>query len=258
MATEPSRHRDPGEIVGSPSSEYVPVLVLLLVVACADVAIFYQILATAVLQALPNLLVWLAVAGFTTCSLLLAHFVGRLVKDRRVGHGPSELALIVGTTSVWLALGLAAFVVRVLTAEQGPGGTAATAVASGSQTWAGAALFLVLYIGSGTVSAVGAYLARNLLRDRFHKARRRHRRARKQLRSSQAPYERTISVLQMHVRNRQRELDNHTAAEALRVAYAREMRAHAELRIAAHLQDPSATTGLTTPRRARSAGATTT
>ncbi|MGI9004470.1 MAG: hypothetical protein ACR2GH_22940 [Pseudonocardia sp.] len=241
-------HADRGEIVGQPIAEYVQ-WVVLAVTACADVAVFYQILSGFVLTHLPDWLVWLAVAGFTTCSLLLAHFAGRLFRDARVGYGTPEHGLIYVLAGTWLLLGLAAFTVRLVVAEGGAGATAATALGNQSQTVASAVLFLVLYVGSGMVSGIGAYLSRNPLRNRYRKAQRNQRYAQKRLHRSQAPYERAVSVLQLHIRNRQREADNYAAAQTLRVAYVEEMKAYTGILISGHLQDPSATTGVTSPRR---------
>jgi hypothetical protein len=119
-------------------------------------------------------------------------------------------------------------------------------------------LFLVLYLGSGLVAAVGAYHARNPLRDRYHHAIRSVRAAQKRLQRTQAPYERAVNVLQLQVRNRQGEEANYAAARDLRVAYAQEARALVGVLIAQHLQSPPATTGLTTPRRAKTFISTTT
>lgn len=233
-------HADPGEIVGRSAGEHAHAVVLA-ITACADLAIFNQVLSL-VMPLAEEWLVWLAVAGFTACSLTLAHFAGRSIRDAHMGHGRADRGLIWTLTGAWLVLGAAAFAVRLLVAEQGR-------AASTAEIVGGAILFLVLYVGSGAVAGAGAYLARNPLRDRFRKAQRDHRSALKALRRSQAPYERAVSVLQLHLRTRAREEANYSAARVLRTGYAEEMKYYTGILIAEHLQDPSATTGVTRPGR---------
>lgn len=240
-------YADPGEIAGRSPAEFV-YWVVLAITACADVAIFHLILSLLMTRS-EAWVVWLAVAGFTACSLLLSHLAGRIAKDTRTGHGQREGTVVGLLAATWLLLGGAAFLVRIIVAE--PNTATATAVGTQdaeTQAWAGAALFLVLYLGSGLVSGIGAYVSRNPLRDRYHKARRDHRAAQKRLRHSQAPYERALSVLQVHQRNRHREQANYDAARALRHSWVEDMKQYTRIVIAAELQDPSATTGLTTTR----------
>jgi hypothetical protein len=253
----PVGYTDSGEIVGRGPGEYVWG-VLLAVTACADLAVFHQTLS--ILMELSTAeIVWLAVAGFTACSLTLAHMAGRLHRDIEVGYGAWGRAPRAALVIVWLLLGLAAFTVRLLIEYTSGGGDAAVAGAGSDpgRAWGGALLFLVLYLGSGLVAACGAYHTRNPLRDRYHKAVRSVRTAQKRLQRSQPPYERAVNVLQLQVRNRQGEEANYTAARELRIAYAQEARSLVGLLVAQHLQSPPATTGLTTPRRAGTLTSTT-
>ena len=254
----PAAYTDNGEIVGRGPGEHVS-WIMLAVTACADLAVFHQVLGILMKQS-GELTIWLAVAGFTACSLMLAHSAGRLHRDIEVGFGRRGRAPRNALAIVWLMLGLAAFAVRLLI-EYLSGHGASTVAGAGpdpGRAWGGAVLFLVLYLGSGLVAAVGAYHARNPLRDRYHQAVRSVRSAQKRLQRSQAPYERAVNVLQLQVRNRQGEEASYTAARELRVAYSQEARALVGVLIAQHLQSPPATTGLTTPRRAKTLTSTTT
>lgn len=237
-------YAEPAEMVGRPVGEYANSLVLA-ATAGADLAVFYQILSL-VLGESGEWLVLLAVVGFTAGALLLAHFTGRLLRDRAVGYGSTSPWLIAGAALAWALLGTAAFVVRLLVNGRA-GDDAAVVTDDSSTTITSAALFLVLYVASGAAACLGAYLSRNPFRTRYRKALRVYRSALKRLRRSRAPYERAVNVLQLHLRNRRREKKNYAAARSLRMAYADEAKQYAAFLIAAHLQDPSATTGLTNP-----------
>jgi hypothetical protein len=230
---------------------------MLAVTACADLAVFHQVLGI-LMKKSGSTTIWLAVAGFTACSLMLAHSAGRLHRDIEVDFGGWGRAPRNALAIVWLMLGLAAFAVRLLIEYLSNDAASTGAASDPGRAWGGAVLFLVLYLGSGLVAAGGAYHARNPLRDRYHQAVRAVRSAQKRVQRSQAPYERAVNVLQLQVRNRQGEEANYTAARELRIAYAQETRALVGVLIAQHLQSPSATTGLTTPRRAKTLTSTTT
>ena len=53
----------------------------------------------------------------------------------------------------------------------------------------------------------------------------------------------------MHIRSRQREEANYNAARSLHLANADELKRYAAVLVAAHLQHPSATDGMTLPDR---------
>lgn len=245
----PEAYADPGEMVARGAGEYVAWF-MLAVTACADLAVFSQILGV-LMEESGDAILWLAVAGFTACSLMLAHLAGRLHRDIEVGFGRWSAVLRNALAIGWLSLGLAAFAVRLLIeySSSGGGGSVAGGGTDLGRAWGGALLFLVLYVGSGLVAAVGAYHSRNPLRTRYHQAVRTVRKAQEQLQRSQAPYERAVNVLQLHVRNRQGEEANYAAARQLRIAYADEARSMVGILVAQHLQSPPATTGLTSPRR---------
>jgi hypothetical protein len=245
-AARTSGYTEGSEMAGLPAAE-LAYWAALAVTAGGDIAVFDQILS--IVLNLEPWLVWVAVAGFTACALTLAHFAGRIARDRSVGYGHAGRRAVWLLVVPWLLLGLTAFAVRMIVAEQSTGTAAVGGLSARSQNTASAALFVMLYVASGAVAGVGVYLARNPYRSRYGLAERKHRKALTRLTRSQAPYERAMSVLQIHLRGRRREAENYAAARQLRLAYGDEMKRYTAILVAAHLQDPSATTGITLPDR---------
>jgi hypothetical protein len=243
--------RDAGEVAGRPASE-LGYWLALAVTAGADVAAFNQIVSL-VMSDQSAWIVALMVAGFTSCSLTLAHFAGRLAGDISRGHGTAKQRQVVMLVIPWAVLGAVAFAVRLAAAFD-----AGTSV--GGQTIGGgltaqtrhataALLFLVLYLASGAVAGFGVYLTRNPKRVAYRRARRAYERALRHLARSQPAYERALQVLRQHARTSLREEGNYQAAVAQRLAFAGELKRYAAVLIAAQLQDPSVTDGMTLPDR---------
>jgi hypothetical protein len=243
---ERSRHgyQQPIEATGRLAGE-IGYLVALAVTAGADFAAFYQVLAR-ILQDLGSSLVAVAVAGFTMMSLALAHFAGRLVRDGKAGHGPDHPQAVRLLLVPWAALGLGAFGVRLIFAWSQSGGYTPPGFISGStQQVTSAFLFLSLYLASGAVAFFGEYLTRNPYRAHYRSSLRAYRRSLRRLSRSQPPYERALSVWQLQVREYQTQEASHAAAAELQSANADELKRYAAVLIAAHLQDPAATDGMT-------------
>jgi hypothetical protein len=241
-------YAEPAEIAGRPLGEFMYWIALALA-AGADLAAFNQIVSIAMPQ-LGAWLIWLVVAGFTAGALTLAHFAGRLVRDRAAGHGHGDgRTLLLLLVAPWAMLGVTAFVVRLIVANQSNSITAVGGLSDTNEQVASAGMFLVLYVVSGVVAGVGAYLTRNPCRTRYRMAARDYRKSLERLARSQAPYERALSVLQLHIRDRRRDEQSYLSAKSLRLACADELKRYAAVLIAAHLQDPSATDGMTLPDR---------
>jgi hypothetical protein len=249
MDTDPAKqtrggYRQPIQATGKLAGEII-YLIALAITAGADVAAFYQILSL-VLQQLGPHLIAVAVAGFTAMSLTLAHFAGRIARDRQAEHGPDDRRAVLFLVIPWGLLGLAAFAARLIVAQSQLGSASTTgAVSPAAEELSGAFLFLVLYLASGAVAGYGEYLTRNPYRAAYRAARRAYQRSLRRLDRSQAPYERALSVLEQHETDRQAEDAKFQAATALRMAHADELKRRAAHLIAAHLQDPSATDGMT-------------
>ena len=143
---DPNSYRQPSEATGRMAGEIIYWLALA-VTAGADVAAFKQVLSI-ILAVLGPAYIILAVAGFTAMSLTLAHFAGRLLRDRKAKHGPQGKWSVWLLLAPWALLGGAALFARLILPPSGTA-EAATAVSSGSASTAplaGAVLFLILYL----------------------------------------------------------------------------------------------------------------
>ena len=222
--------------------------------AAADVAAFHQVVSL-ILRDQGDALVWLMVVGLTAIALTLAHFAGRLASDVRAGHGSATWKQVPACAIPWVALGLAAFTVRLIVADSSGGTTVDGSVIGGGDVGktarqvSGAVLFLALYAGSGAVAAFGAYLSRNPLRSGYRRSLHAHNRALTRLSRSQPPYELAVQLYRQRARIRAREEANWQAARAQRLAHADELKRYAAILIAAHLQDPEVTDAMTLPDR---------
>jgi hypothetical protein len=247
------------DVSGLPLTEVVYWFALALA-AAADIAAFHQVVSL-VMREQGDTLVWLMVVGLTVIALTLAHFAGRLARDVSARHGTATWKQFLLCAIPWVALGLAAFAVRLIVADSSGGTTVdgtiigADSVGRQARQTSAAVLFLALYVGSGAVAAFGAYFTRNPLRSGYRQAMRAHTRALDRLRRSQPPYERALQVYRQRARIRAREEANWQAARELRLAQADELKRYAAVLIAAHLQDPSVTDAMTLPDRRPITGA---
>jgi hypothetical protein len=246
------------ETSGLPITEIVYWFALALA-AGADVAAFHQVVSL-ILRDQGDALVWLMVVGLTAIALTLAHFAGRLARDVTAGRGPATWKQVFACAIPWVALGLAAFAVRLIVADSSGGTTVDGSVVGGADIGksarqaSAAVLFLVLYVGAGAVAAFGEFLSRNPLRSEYRRALRAHHRALTRLSRSQPPYELAVQVYRHRARSRAREDANWQAAKEQRLAHADELKRYAAVLIAAHLQDPSVTEAMTLPDRRPIAG----
>lgn len=248
----PSRrgYQQPMAVTGRLIGEIV-YLIALVLTAGADVVAFDQVLSI-ILHALGPTLIWVAVAGFTAMSLTLAHFAGRLLRDQAAGHGPDGRRAVWLLMIPWALLGLMAFVARLILAQSelnAPTTTVASGGSPAAKALSSAFLFLILYLASGAVAGFGEYLTRNPYRAHYRTALRAYHRSLRRMGRSQAPYERALSVWELHEQGRRDEQQNHSSATALQQANADELKRYAAYQIAVHLQDPAATDGMTLPDR---------
>jgi hypothetical protein len=246
MRTERDRqgYQQPIEATGRLVGE-AGYLIALAVTAAADFAAFYQVLSR-ILQDLGSSLVAVAVAGFTVMSLALAHFAGQLLRDGRAGHGPEHQRAVRLLLGPWAVLGLSAFAVRLIFARSQAGGyTPAGFISPSTQQLTSAFLFLSLYLASGAVAGFGEYLTRNPYRAHYRSALRSYHRALRRLGRSQPPYERALNVWQLQAREYEALEAGRAAAAELHGANADELKRYAAVLMASHLQNPSATDGMT-------------
>jgi hypothetical protein len=167
-------HSDPAALSGKSTASWI-YLGALAFAGVADLIAFYQVLEL-LFSKLGGWAIFLFTLGFTILALMLANYLGILLRDRVAGtraQHPVHLTLVaVG----WAGLGLAAFWVRLdingLTSSSAATGTIPVSGASGSAqgTLPGATLFAIFYLASGAVAMTGSYFNHNPLRRAFIKA----------------------------------------------------------------------------------------
>jgi len=186
--------RDGTLLAGRPRGAFLHALALLLA-AGADVGAFTQTVQLVLPQA--DWVALLVVFGLTAVVLYIAHMVGVMLREasaardsagnrRRLGRGLTAFVC----TLVWLGVGVLAFWVRYTVplpvAPQVGGcgviGSGSTGGCSPSGAGHGhalqaAAIFLGLYLATGIVAAVGAYVTHNPYRGGYVTAIRAYRRA---------------------------------------------------------------------------------
>jgi hypothetical protein len=240
-------HDDPALLAGRSRDGFL-YLFALLVAAIADIVAFYQVVGLLLSNLTPHEIVVLVVA-FTVIALLLAHFVGTMLRDRRAGAKWIHALLIIFPAVCWLGLGVLAFWVRLdsnfaqAPSYHLPGQTSAPSSGqSGSDpTLAGAAMFAGLYAATGAVALVGGYLHRNPVVAAFMHAVRQHR---------MASEKQALSARRLRLAEAERDYfaDEMAAAERVkdeaiqaRHALAEELKQRARLEYAKRLRDASAT-----------------
>ncbi|MFI9380788.1 hypothetical protein [Kutzneria sp. NPDC052558] len=225
-------------------------LIALLFAVGADIAAFVNVLELA----MPNQdqsIVIVLVLGFTAVVVVLAHGAGSLLRDRRAGVGWIPAFAVPLCVSIWLSLGLIAAWVRWMFGSV-PNDIGTIAVGAASQpesrvTYAipAALIFLALYIGSGLVAALGAYVGNNRLQAAFRNAANAHDRSIKHVVTCADALERqkakcasqadALAVAEETLRQQEDSL----------LAFADELQQHARQLIAEKALDPAVTDVIT-------------
>jgi hypothetical protein len=243
-------YSDPSLVAGRPRSTYVHIVALCLA-ALADIGAFFQIVEL-VMRQQQAYVVLLVVLGFTATVLYVAHATGILFRDRKAGAGWDSRILPYLCALIWLGLGLVAMEVRlrVLAAPTQItftlGGTQSSSSETSTQRFETAILFLALYVATGLVAGVGAYLSHNPLRESYTSAARAYRKASEQL--AAIAFQAGASRARAHAY--QAELD--AAAQTLkhevnaRRALAEELKQEARVLVAQRLKDPAVTDAIFT------------
>jgi hypothetical protein len=168
-------HSDPAALSGKSSANWI-YLGVLAFAGGADLIAFYQVLEL-LFSRLAGWAILLFTLGFTALALMLANYLGMLLRDRVAGTRTQHPVHLILVAVGWVGLGLAAFWVRLdinsLTSSSVATGTIAVPGASGNNaqgTLPGATLFAIFYFASGAVAMTGSYLNHNPLRRAFIKA----------------------------------------------------------------------------------------
>lgn len=166
-------HSDPAALSGKSTASWI-YLGALAFAGAADLIAFYQVLEL-LFSRLGGWAVLLFTIGFTVLALMLANYLGILLRDRVAGTRTQHPAHLILVAAGWIGLGLAAFWVRLdinsLTSNTGGNGIAVPGASGSAQgTLPGATLFAIFYFASGAVAMTGSYFNHNPLRRAFIKA----------------------------------------------------------------------------------------
>jgi hypothetical protein len=239
-----SGHADATLLGGRSRLVYLHVGALVLA-AGADFGAFFQIV-----EQVMNSQPWLeaiVVAGFTGVVLYLAHASGTMLRDRKAGARWTRGLGAAICLLAWFALGAAAFYLRLHFQPQS-GLSTFNFSASGGTSNGGpdvkpynATLFLALYLGTGMVACVGAYLSHNPFREAYKAALRGYRKATERVAVTTflaGAESARLLTYQAEFDAAAQTLDNETKK---RLAFAAKLKQTARVLIAQHMKDPAVT-----------------
>jgi hypothetical protein len=221
---------------------------LVLVGALADTVVFKNILEL-ILRTESGQVAWLLAAGATSMALVAAGSTGVALAVRRRGrhlarrHRPSRLPLL-GSTAVWLGLGLAMFLIRWRDNSSAGVPTFNQTVAPAQSTLWVALFFAAIYLISGACTMFEAERLYNPEYFAFRRLRKRYRKQAGRVAKADAAADRARAALELHDGELERERQRRIAAIADRKALAAEAANYARVRMAAMMRDP-AKTGIT-------------
>jgi hypothetical protein len=239
--------RAPSMIAGRPVGVFVHVVALVLA-ALADIGAFWQVVQL-VMTRQPAWVAFVVVLGMTACVLYLAHSIGVQARDKVARSGPARWTWIALGFLGWVALGAVAFWVRMtITDEQTreisisltPGAAQPATEDTGTALIA-AILFAALYVGSGLVAAIGAYVTHNPGSGSYRKAMRGHAAA-AELAAVTAGAVTAVRKRLRHLRKALRKAKKLREYETnRRLHFAEELKAHAKNLMVAYMKDPAFT-----------------
>lgn len=237
-------YADPTLLAGRTRGSYLYLGALLFAVG-ADVSAFFQVIEL-VMPDQSQTIALVLVLGFTAVVLALAHGAGTMLRDRKAGVRWVPAAGAPLCALIWLLLGLLAAWVRWK--------FGAVPVAAGDFSFGAsqpqsrevfalpaAATFLALYVGSGLVAGVGAYLTTNRLQSAYAKSAKAHDRIVKRVALSTAAYEQQNALSEAHRSAFAAATEKRDRHREIILAFAKELKSYARELIAAKAQDPALT-----------------
>ena len=205
---------------------------VLLLAGMADLVAFYQVLAL-VLGTIPELL-YVAVVAVTVIALAVMHKGGTTLREirRRTASGRYWVATLCILS--WVALGSGAYWLRLKVRDDTGASTSLLnfgGVVLGEEdttVQTKALVFLVIYVTTGILALIGAYLAHNPLRTEYRRARRLYHKRDSQLQQAEAVLHfarEQKALLDQRIKSepdvRQQALDHRRALACALKAYAR-------------------------------------
>lgn len=227
-------------------------VILLVLAGAADLVAFYQVMGL-VLRGQTIWALWPATIGFTAVALGLAHLGGRFARGRKAGEKGVAAWMVWVCLLAWAVLGLGAFLLRLLIAEPRNESTirlggdlfnAEGSDVSSEELWSRAVVLLILYIATGAMAYVGAYLLHNPLHADYQKAEREYRRTARRVARRKADLTQAETVHRQWLEARERERRRWELELEQIEALCEELKDVARLEMASRIQDPSSTTGL--------------
>jgi hypothetical protein len=228
-----------------------------------DIAAFYVVLARVFRGS--TFLIVIGTIGFAAAAVGLAHLVGQGLARRRCGDPRASVVLTSAAFLVWVALGVASFVTRLLTpsttssdpfgASSGGFGSSSGGFGSSSggfgssssidlSTALPAILFGALFLASGVAAMVATFVSFNPVAGALRRAERRLEEATAAERRSRAELERSREALRQQENERDREEQRWAAARQQVAAEMLELQNYARSLMASRKQNPSVTDGL--------------
>lgn len=261
-------------LAGRPVGAFIHALVLL-VAAGADIGAFTQTVELVLPQ--NGYFALVVVAGLTAVVLYLAHMAGAFLREAsalrhaargasgRIGqtrsqrtgrHLPGRIwrgVAMIAIAAIWLTVGVLAFWVRYtvpLPTVASIGGCSSGVLGQGATSGCAptdhhvvqaAAIFLGLYLATGVVAAIGAYVTHNPGRGEYAKAIRSYRKASERWSGSVNRFARALAAHQ----RQQAEIDASkqvlASAKAQNTALTERLKQEALIQIASLLKDPAVT-----------------
>ncbi len=236
-------YADPTLIAGRPFAALV-YLVALVLAAIADVSTFRQVLELAMPKSDART-VTMVVYGFVGIAILLMHFAGMLMRERQARRGWVSRIRPWLYVVAWFALGATAFYVRI--SEKVKSGV----VVNGREQQSGglhissaSLMFVALYLGTGLVALVGAYMTHNPERGAFVRTKWALILANRRLASSVLRHEIAEGTRSLYELNQQSATAVLGLEQARRNAFGEALKQHARLVIAQRGKDPALTDAL--------------
>ncbi|WP_431914837.1 hypothetical protein [Nonomuraea jabiensis] len=240
---------EPTLLAGRGPAAFASVAVLA-VAACADVAAFFQIVQL-LLPRQEGEKSLLLVGGLTVVAVTLAHRAGVVLRERHAGSRTAKRWQALLCLLIWLLLGLGAAVIRFYVADPGTG-----PVDIGSQAGPGsepsfayeqagmAGFFLVLYLGTGVVAALGGYALHQPVRAAYARASRHHRIRQARMAVSVAQLARVEAERARYAGALVAARQRLTVELKQRLAFTEELKQMARMHNARAAQNPTTTDGL--------------
>ncbi|HEY2194943.1 MAG TPA: hypothetical protein VGH76_21965 [Actinomycetospora sp.] len=251
----PRSYRDSTMLINRSREDFLSLGIIILALG-GDIAAFYVVLARVFRGS--TFLIVIGTIGFAAAAVGLAHLVGQGLARRRCGDPRASVVLTSAAFLVWVALGVASFVTRLLTpsttssdpfgASSGGFGSSSGGFGSSSSidlsTALPAILFGALFLASGVAAMVATFVSFNPVAGALRRAERRLEEATAAERRSRAELERSREALRQQENERDREEQRWAAARQQVAAEMLELQNYARSLMASRKQNPSVTDGL--------------